>query len=701
MNRITAIVLGLIFSVTMISALEETEERFNLKFPDLSSIQHPEITEFSLDNGMYFLLCEDNDYPTISVNAYIKSGSYFDDEDKIGTFDILTDLIRSGGTNSYSSAELNNLLDNSAISISSSSGIRSARVNMSALSEDTEAAFSLLKEILRYPVFEEDAIRRVKIRENSSIARRNDEISGVAIREYLKLVFGEESPYARQTEYHTISAVTREDLVFLHEKFFQPKNIYMSIVGSYEIDEMKVLLTDIFGDWKNNNGKLPSVEPIDINYTSSVNLIPREDAEQSWIVIGHITEMMQNHPDYITMLLLNDILGGGFSSRIYRRVRNQMGLAYAPTAYYSVYFDFPGAFYLISQTKSDKTIAAIKALIDEVKILQQERISDEELRFAKESYLNSYIFNYDSKDKIVRRRLVYQFWDYPQDFMDNIKERINEVTIEDIQRVAKQYLRPDDFIILAVGNEEEFDEPLSQFGEVNRIDISIPKPQTMNLDINPHQITRGQEIFQSYLEKMGDSSEIKRIKIVGTATDYEEERSSTVNITTFMEFPDKFKQLIATPNGDIAMIYNQGEAVMVSPAGRMSLPGEFAGEILSNLHSNPIGMANHFYKDYLIYFVEEKRIADKTFNILSFVGKDQQFLLFFEKETMLPYQSIYDDTRNLEKVYMIFENYKKIDGVYYPHRIERRDEKGNLKSETDYISVEFNLEFNDETFKTK
>jgi zinc protease len=159
---------------------------------------------------------------------------------------------------------------------------------------------------------------------------------------------------------------------------------------------------------------------------------------------------------------------------MFKKIRTDEGLAYDVWGYYGANYQVPGVFRCEAQTKSESTVYAIELMLKEIKRITEEEVADEELVRAKERYLNSFVFNFDSRAKIVNRLMTYGFFGYPLDFMDKVKKGVEKVTKEDVLRVAKKYLRPDKVQILAVGKKEDFDKPLATLGEVNVIDIKIP-----------------------------------------------------------------------------------------------------------------------------------------------------------------------------------------------------------------------------------
>ncbi|MBL7147047.1 MAG: insulinase family protein, partial [Phycisphaerae bacterium] len=278
------------------------------------------------------------------------------------------------------------------------------------------------------------------------------------------------------TEYATIGSISRDDLVAFHKKFFGPDNMMLGIWGDFDTDIMIRKIEKAFEGWEKVDKQLPKVPSVEYEFPKTVNMIRKDDVNQSNIYLGHIGGL-RSDPDYFALILMNRILGSGFTSRLFKNVRSREGLAYSVFGIYSANYDFPGLFYVGCQTKSEATIKAIRAMTDEVRKMTESEVTDEELALAKDSYLNSFVFNFDTKGEIVGRLMTYAYYDYPLDFLQKTKENVEKVTKKDVLRVAKKYLRPDEVQILAVGRPEDFDEPLSVLGSVKEIDITIPVPK--------------------------------------------------------------------------------------------------------------------------------------------------------------------------------------------------------------------------------
>jgi len=444
-----------------------------LKYPALGDIKMPQIRKTTLPNGMKLFLVEDNELPAISISGLVRTGSAYESADKIGLAAITGEVMRTGGTKTKTGDQIDQELESIAASVDTGIGLDSGSASMWVMKEKFDTALAILSDVLMNPVFAEDKIELSKIRHRSSIARRNDNASSIASREFFKLIYGADSVYARQTEYATINNITRDDLINFHQRFYHPNNVMLAVWGDFDTDQMIKKLEKAFEGWQKTEVQISPLPAVNYVFKPTVNLVQKDDINQSVIYMGHIGGLM-NDPDYYALILMNRVLGTGFTSRLFKTVRSRMGLAYSVSGQYSANYSYPGVFYTFCQTKSAATVKAIRAIQNEIKKMTDSEVADEELAIAKESFLNSFVFNFDTKGKIVQRVMLYDYYGYPEDFLIKTRENVEKVTKQDILRVAKKHLRTDALQVLDVGKPADFDEPLSVLGQLNQIDITIP-----------------------------------------------------------------------------------------------------------------------------------------------------------------------------------------------------------------------------------
>jgi zinc protease len=444
-----------------------------LEYPKLHDIVIPEVTHVTLPNGMRLLLLEDHELPLISISARIRVGSIYEPADKIGLADITGEVMRTGGTHSKTGDELDDQLEQIAASVETSIGLNVGYASVDVLKEHIDTGLAVLADVLMNPEFRQDKIDLAKMQIRSAISRRNDSPGGIARREFAKLIYGPNSVYARQAEYATIDRVSRDDLIAFHKRFYGPNNTMMAIWGDFDTKAMQARIEKAFAGWARIDAAPSAMPKVDYGWKSTVNLAVKPDLNQSNIYLGHIGGLASD-PDYFALSVMNQILGGGFTGRLFKNVRSREGLAYSVSGAFGANYDYPGTFAVGCQTKAENTVHAIRAMIDEVKKITEAEVTDEELALAKDSFLNSYVFNFSDKGQIVTRMLTYEYYGYPADFLQKIKSNVEKVTKADVLRVAKAHLRPGALQVLVVGRPAAFDGSLASLGTVNELNITIP-----------------------------------------------------------------------------------------------------------------------------------------------------------------------------------------------------------------------------------
>lgn len=476
MTVVTMLLVGLLQSPSF--ATETAKHYDELEFPPLPELQFPDYEHFTLDNGMDVYLMEDRELPLVSGRALIHTGDRFEPANKVGLASLTGEVMRTGGTKTHTPDELNQLLEQRAASVETSIGTTAGSAHFSALSEDLEQVFDIFVEVLREPTFAPDKLEVAKTQRRGNISRRNDDPNDIASREFRKLIYGSSNPYARTTEYTTINNITRDDLVDFYQKYYHPNNTILGIVGDFDAAEMRSLLQAKLGDWSANpNLDLPAKPNVSQAHQSGIYMVDRPQLTQSYVQLGHLGGQLSN-PDYAALDVMNGVLNG-FGGRLFNEVRSDRGLAYSVYAAWSARYDYPGMFIAGGQTRSEATVPFINVVRQEIERLRQEPITTDELNYAKDSTLNSFIFNFEDPSQTLSRLMRYDYYDYPEDFIFQYRREVENTTIEDVQRVAQEYLNPDQLVTLVVGSLEAIEPPLTALpnsDKVTSIDVSIPEP---------------------------------------------------------------------------------------------------------------------------------------------------------------------------------------------------------------------------------
>lgn len=445
-----------------------------IAIPPLPPFHPNKPKRIELANGMVILLQEDHELPLIDAVARIHGGSRSEPASKVGLVDLYGEVWRTGGTKTQTGDQLDDFLEIRAAKVETDGNSDSTTISLSCLKADFDDVFKAFSELLRSPEFRAEKLDLAQKEAFDAISRRNDEASGIAAREAAKLAYGATNPYARQPEYASIAAITRQDLLEWHQTYVHPNNIVFGIVGDFDSAAMEAKLRQAFDEWaKGPIWKKPEIkfQPAAAGYYQ----VSKSDVNQSSIhMVG--LGITRNNPDYFAVEVLNEAFGGGFSSRLFRNIRTAQGLAYHVGGGIGSRFDHPGMLQLSMGTKSGTTIQSIQALYAQIDDLTAHPIVEDEIKRAKDSILNSFIFNLDSPEKLLREQMAYAYYGYPADFLDRYRAGIEKVEAADVARVAAKYLHKNQLAVLVVGNPAEFDKPVSSLGPVKEIDIAIPPP---------------------------------------------------------------------------------------------------------------------------------------------------------------------------------------------------------------------------------
>ena len=313
---------------------------------------------------------------------------------------------------------------------------------------------------------------------------------------------------------------------------------------------------------------------------------PKAGVRQTNINVAHGgTGVLRNKPDFYATQVMNEILSGGFSGRLMNDIRTQRGLAYGVGGGVETNFDRPGLFHIWMGTKSGSTVEAVNALRTDLSDLQSKPFTADELAQAKDAILNAYVFTADSKAKILAQRVNLEFYGYPADYYQQYPARLQAVTADDVARVVKKYVSPNQVSVLVVGKEKDFDKPLSSLGTVTPIDITIPEPgakpaaagaaaaaPAKPASSSPEGIALAKKI-QTFVGGKAKIDAIQATHTVGSMQMQTPQGPMDIEADTITKYPDSSRRIMKTPMGEVTMVSTPDAAFMSSPMGSQDMPG--------------------------------------------------------------------------------------------------------------------------------
>jgi len=705
------IAFSLIFTAAMIvamfpSAPAQTTNWQQIPVPPLPVFKPPQPKRIQFTNGMVIFLQEDHELPLISASARIRSGSHNEPAAKVGLVDIYGEVWRTGGTKTKTGDELDDFLEARAAKVETSGGPDSTNVGLNCLKGDFDDVFKVFADLLRNPEFRADKLDLAQKQAYDSISRRNDDISIIARREAAKLAYGKDNSYAREPEYSTIAAITRQDLIDWHKTYVHPNHIILGLSGDFDAKAMEAKLRAAFESWP-KGGELPKE---DIQYHPAppgYYEISKEDVNQSSIhMVGLGTT--RNNPDYYAISVFNEAFGGGFSSRLFNDIRTKRGLAYNVGGGIGTNFGHPGILQFVLGTKSQSTVESIQALDEDLSNLSKQSITDDEIKQAKDAILNAFIFRLDSPDKVLAERVTYEFYGYPLDWLDKFPVEIQKVTAADVNRVGTKYVHRDQLAVLVVGNPKEFDKPLSSLGPVKEIDISIPPPPGTKEEKSEKPTSSNEEgkaLAARVVAAMGGEGKlasIKALKAKLTLTQKTPQGDFPMHMETIVVFPDHLHAEMDTPNGTMNIVVTPQAGFMAIPGqGAHDFPASQKAETLEQIKRDPVFIAAHS-KDGTVFFRAggtekvgdiETRIVDVNAAgafIRWFVDPQSGHILKETYRTLSQSGPVQGETD--------MESWRPVAGLTIPF-VRHNKQNGQDSSTAEYIALELNPDVNPNIFE--
>ncbi|HEX3128607.1 MAG TPA: pitrilysin family protein [Thermoanaerobaculia bacterium] len=460
----------------------QVEKASDLHYPPLSRFEIPRPQRVELENGLVVLLLEDHELPLVEVTAMVRAGSALDPAAKVGLAELAGEVLRTGGTETMSGDQLDDWLESRAAEVEVGVTPEAARVTLSSLKQDFPDALRVFSDVLRRPAFDAKKMEVERNKAVADVARQNDEMFDILFREFSKIIYGPDSPYGWSPTYATLGAIRRDDLVAWHRQGFHPDRTVIGVTGDISADEALRLVRQAFGDWPRSTssgtggtGAKPPAPTWRERVAPGVYVAEKNEFKQSGVMLGHLG-VRRDDPDYYALELMNHILGTSYASRLFVNVRGKKGLAYTVNGQVASQWDHPGMATLFMSTKVNTTAAGIDALLEEARNIITSPPSQEEIERSRRALLDSFVFRVDSPRKVMNQALLLEFHGYPADWLARYRAGIEAVTPAQVRDAAARHLHPQDFAIFVVGPSEGRDRPLTDFGKVTPIDITLAEP---------------------------------------------------------------------------------------------------------------------------------------------------------------------------------------------------------------------------------
>lgn len=702
---ISVLIFCFLFTSTLLTYAKPHED---LEFEPIK-FKPPVPQKHHLSNGMVLYLIEDHELPVFDISGLVKTGTIYDPAEKIGLASICASVMRTGGTEARKPDALNEELESMAASVEVGMSPEYGSISLSTMAEDIETGLEIFADVLRNPAFREDKLELRKQQAVEAIRRRNDNPIQLAWRNFSAILYGTNHPFGWYAEIEDVESITVDDLKAFHKKYYHPNNIMLSITGDFDTETLISQLEKVFDGWENKDIEFPHIVDIENSPVPTVNHIHKE-LPQTTMLIGHYgIKRSPDFPDIYALRVMNDILGeGGFTSRLMSEVREKHGLAYmVGSLMQRNLYTNPGEWFAYSQTRTEKTAEAISLIIDIVRDMRENPVPSDELQRTKDSLINSFVFGFESSSQIAFQQMMLDYRGFAPGFLETFTDNIAKVTAEDVQTVAQKYLHPDALTIVTVGNQENFDRPLSEFGDVNEIEIKQPEPPPVEPipEASDNEIAKAKEIIAAVVKAHGGLENLTAVKNAVS------ESNSTVNlrggsaemqVKFFHLYPDKLRQDVETPQGKMSYVFDGNAVYIVSSMGTQPLPPEISKSFNDSVFRENIPLLINLAQNVIpVQFSGTEEVQGNPAAVLLVKQPSGETLkIYVSEQTHYIVKYVFRETEQgvtLNKE-QNFADYRDVNGVKMPYHIVQKV-NGNPYIENRISSIEFNTELEETLFE--
>ncbi len=437
-------------------------------------IRFPAFKKHELHNGIKVYFVNDKSYPVVTIRFLFKIGSYndfFSGNNKFGVATLTAEMLNKG-TKYKKALDIAERIDYSGAMLSSGAGYDASYLMMSCLNKNIDSMFDLMDEMVFEHTFPEDEFKSKKEQLINMLISLQDDGSYLAERVFKTVLY-------RNTPYHydpdgfieSINNINTKDLVDFVHNYYTAKNLIIAVVGDFNEDKVLNRIEDKYSNIRNET-KHDEFEFINNNkHEVKVYLIEKDDASQTSLHIGH-KGIKRNNADYTNVSFLNNLIGGSFTSRINKNLREKNGLTYgARTSFNSKMYS--GDFSIETEINIDKTKFAVEEIIKELNDIKNNYVSKVELEETKNYITGNYPLQLETSNGVSGKLLSMELYDLDKEYYNTYLKNINSITKKDVLTAAKKYLMPDDLKIVAAGNVSRLKEQLNKFGEIEIIDKII------------------------------------------------------------------------------------------------------------------------------------------------------------------------------------------------------------------------------------
>lgn len=462
--------------------------------------------KFTLSNGVEVVVVQNNKLPRVSFSLELDVDPMLEG-DKAGLASVTGQLLRRG-TDTKNKAQIDEEVDFIGANLSTyGTGIYG-----SSLTKHQEKLLELMSDVLLNPKFDETELEKIKTQTLSGLASAKTDPDAISDNVSTVLKYGGDHPYGELETEATIKNISVDDCQSYFETYFRPNTTRLVIVGDVDVQNLKPQLEKYFGAWEKGDVPTNNYDIPQAPKATEVAFVNKPGAVQSVITITYPVNYIPGSDEAIKARVMNSILGGGMAGRLFLNLREDKGYTYG--AYSSLRSDeLVGSFSASAKVRNEVTDSAIIEFLYEINRMRDEKVDEDDLNLTINQLAGSFARSLERPETVARFAMNIEKYNLPKDYYKNYLKRLRAVTVDDIQNMAKQYLRPENAYIVVVGNQDEVAPKLAQFsasGKVNFYD-DLGNPVVQNDSEIPEGVT-AESVIDAYYKAIGGESNLRAIK---------------------------------------------------------------------------------------------------------------------------------------------------------------------------------------------
>ena len=672
-------------------------------------VKFPPYAVKTLANGLQVIAVSHHEQPAVSVRLIVRAGAAQDPADKQGVAALAATLLDQG-TATKTAEQIANAVDSIGGAMGTGAGTDLSFITAVVMKDSLTFALDMVADVAQHPAFAPEEIERQRQQSLSGMQVSYEDPEFLANVVFDRLVYGFH-PYGRPQAGtpQSVAALSREDLLAFHRKWFVANNAILAIVGDVTADEAFAGAERAFGKWA--KGETETVKNTDPpTPTRRLVVIDKPGAVQTEIRVGNIA-IPRKHDDFMALDLASKVLGGEGANRLFRVLRSERGLTYGASADFNA-LKHAGDLVAQTNTKSETTGETLRLIVDEIWKIQRERVGERELEGAQEYLTGSFPLTIETPSQIALQVLNAVFFGLDLNDLQTYRERVNAVRVDDVQRVARAYLHPDRLTIVLVGDAAKVTRQLpgAGFDKFEVIPLSELDLVAADLRRKPaagggpagyraasYTVTAAQQsdaakaLLHKAIAAKGGLSKlqgIKTVRVEGTMTSQSIGEPVAFSVVTSIEYPDRFRVDAMMPREKVSQVYADGRFWIESAEGVKELDPGAAGSIRAAVDRDMVRVLLRAAAGSLV--VREVDADDARTGAIELSGDGlAPVTLFINRDNGLIEKARYTggpDGRTEE----LFSDYRNVGGIQVPFHTEVR--RGGLRPlERDIKTIRYNV----------